>query len=285
MGTTSKIIPKFYLPKEYPEDMKLLVEGLVANNGQPLKSTVLWLQEKLTAHEGRTIGKTKSATTIKNYLAGFYVLDLFKANNHLYSESPPQDRASVLSQARIEVIVPLKLILNSKSIESFNESLTRICLQYSKIVREYNSDRRILQEKFELEEKPKPAKLQELLTKYCGYSYVGNPGVGYLDIFYQDKVQIDNSLKLLQFIAENYRDLAQSNLGLIPLVNIFNHLKEVSEYREEDFKKYLTQLQLTNRIELRATKTQFAQNIGLDLIDIRGVKYGFIKIVEPAIAI
>ena len=75
MSTTSKVIPKFYLPKEHPEDMKLLVEGLVTHNRQPLKSSVLWLQEKLTAHQGRTTGKTKSATTIKNYLAGFYVLD------------------------------------------------------------------------------------------------------------------------------------------------------------------------------------------------------------------
>ncbi|GAA6621960.1 hypothetical protein [Scytonema sp. NUACC26] len=285
MSTTSKVIPKFYLPKEHPEDMKLLVEGLVTNNGQPLKSAVSWLQEKLTVHEGRTTGKTMSATTIKNYLAGFYVLDLFKADNILYSESQPLERASVPSKARIEVIGSLKLILNFQSIETFNESLTRICLQYSKIVRDYNSDRRVLQAKFELEDKPKPTKLQYLLIKHCDYSYVGHPGVGYLDMFYQDKVQIDNSLKLLQFIAENYRDVAQRNLGLIPLDKIFNHLKEVTDYREEDFKKYLTQLQLTNRIELRTTKSQLAQNMGIDLVDIRGIQYGFVKIVEPAIAI
>ena len=39
----SKIIPIFYLPKEYEEDIRILSEGLVANNGQSLKAvTFFW---------------------------------------------------------------------------------------------------------------------------------------------------------------------------------------------------------------------------------------------------
>jgi flagellin-specific chaperone FliS len=287
----SKIIPVFYLPKEYPEDIKLLAEGLLANDGQSLKSAVLWLQGKLLAHSGPKAGSPMSDTTIKNYLAGFYVLDLFKASAgnasakslRFYSDAQPQIRASVPIQAKIEIINPLQFILNSSTIESFSENLTRLCFERSRLVIDYNYDRRILQEKYGLEEKPKPAKLQELLKNYCGYSHVGHPGLGYLDLFYKEKVQIDNYLKLLQFIRENYREMAQQNLGLIPLANVFARLKQISDYREEDFKRYLIQLKLTNRIELRTTKSQLAKNMGIELIDIQGIKYGFIKIVESAV--
>lgn len=276
----SKIIPVFYLPKKYPEDMRLLAEGLVANDGQTLKSAVSWLQGKLVAHEGRKAGNPMSDTTIKNYLAGFYILDLFKANNKLYSEATLLKRASVPIQATIKVISPLRTILDSKSVESFNESLTQVCSQHSQLVKTYNFDRRLLQEKHQLEEKSNPAKIQQLLIEYCGYSYVGHPGVGYLDLFYTDKVQIDNYLKFLQVIIDNYGEMARQNLGLIPLANVFERLKQVSDYREEEFKRYLLQLKLTNRIELRTTKSQLAENMGIELVDIQGTKYGFMKLVE-----
>ena len=77
----------------------------------------------------------------------------------------------------------------------------------------------------------------------------------------------------------------QKSLGLVPLAQIFTYLKQVSDYTEDEFKKHLIQLQLTHRIELRTTKSQFARNIGIDLVDIRGVNYGFIKLLEPAIAV
>lgn len=287
----SKIIPVFYLPKEYPEDMKLLAEGLVASRGQTFKSAVLWLQDKLVAHEGKKAGSPMSDTTIKNYLAGFYVLDLFKASDssasakslHFYSDASPQKRASVPIKAKIEAINQLQVILNTSTIESFSENFNRLCFERSKLVIDYNYDRRILQERYGLEAKPKPGQLQEFLKKYCGYSDVGHPGVGYLDLFYRDKVQIDNYLKLLQFIVENYGEVARQNLGLIPLVNIFARLKQIADYREEDFKRYLVQLKLTNRIELRTTKSQLAENMGIELIDIQGIKYGFIKVVESAV--
>ena len=286
----SKIIPVFYLPKEYPEDMRILVQGLVANNGQPLKAALSWLEGKLVTHKphkGKPAGTPMSATTIKNYLAGFYVLDIYKADGQLYSETKPEKtRASISVQSKIEVINPLdNLAKKSYSVESFNEKLTQICSQHSQIVQDYSKNRFLLYEKYQLSETPEISKVQELLIQHCGYSYVGNPGVGYLDMFYRDKIQVDNYLNLLEFIVKNYGEVAQKSLGLVPVAQIRDKIMtQGSDYTEEHFKKHLIQLQLTHRIELRTTKSQFANNIGIDLVDIRGVKYGYIKIIEPASA-
>lgn len=288
--TMSKIIPVFYLPKEYPEDMRILANGLVANNGQTVKDALSWLEGKLVTHKphkGKPAGIPMSATTIQNYLAGFYILDLYKADGQLYSETKAEKtRASISVQSKIQPIDPLENLVNqSYNLERFNESFTEIGCQYSQIVKNYNSDRSILDKKECLPENPLPAKLQELLVKHCGYSFVGQPGVGYLDRFYRDKISIDNYLHLLDFIVKNYGQQAQKSLGLVPLAQIFAHIQQVSDYTEDEFKKHLIQLQLTHRIELRTTKSQFARNIGIDLVDIRGVNYGFIKILEPAIAV
>jgi uncharacterized protein YutD len=287
----SKIIPIFYLPKEYEEDMRILAEGLVANNGQTLKVALSWLERKLVthkAHKGKPAGTPMSATTIKNYLAGFYVLDLYKADGHIYSDTKTEKtRASISVQSKIQVINPLEnFAQNFSSLEAFNENLTQICSQYSQLVKDYSNARFLLYEKHQLSENPEASQLQELLIKHCGYRYVGNPGVGYLDLFYRHKIQIDNYLNLLDFILNNYRDIAQKSLGLVPVAQIRDRVvKQVSDYTEEDLKKHLIQLQLTHRIELRTTKSQLARNMGIDLIDIRGVKYGFIKILESAIAV
>ncbi|MHC5726690.1 MAG: hypothetical protein ACYTXY_21660 [Nostoc sp.] len=290
-GTMSKIIPIFYLPKEYPEDMSILAKGLVVNNGQTLKNALYWLEGKLVTHKvnkGKPAGTPMSATTIKNYLAGFYVLDLYKADGYIYSETnTKKTKASISVQSTIKVINSLQDIShNLPSIEVFNENLTQICSQYSQLVKDYTNARFQLHEKHQLSENPEAALLQKLLIQHCGYSYVGNPGVGYLDLFYKDKIQIDNYLNLLDFILNNYRDIAQKSLGLVPVAQIRDRVvRQVSDYTEEDLKKHLIQLQLTHRIELRTTKSQLARNMGIDLIDIRGVKYGFIKILEPAIAV
>jgi len=270
--------------------MRILVEALVANNGQPLKVALSWLEGKLVthkAHKGKPAGTPMSATTIKNYLAGFYVLDLYKTNGQLYSETKPEKiRASIYVQSKIEVINPLdNLAKKSYSLEAFSEKFTQICSQHSQIVKNYSKDRFLLSEKYQLSETPEISKVQELLIQHCGYSYVGNPGVGYLDLFYRDKIQIDNYLNLLEFIVNNYGDLAQKSLGLVPVAQIRDKIMtQGSDYTEEHFKKHLIQLELTHRIELRTTKSQFAHNIGIDLVDIRGAKYGYIKIIEPAIA-
>jgi hypothetical protein len=96
--------------------------------------------------------------------------------------------------------------------------------------------------------------------------------------FDRNKISIESYLNLLEFIVENYGEVARKSLGLVPVAEIFDRLKQVSDYTEEDFKKHLIQLRVTRRIELRTTKSQFARNIEIDLVDIRGVKYGFIKI-------
>ncbi|MBD2413808.1 hypothetical protein H6H01_24395 [Nostoc calcicola FACHB-3891] len=283
----SKIIPVFHLPKEYPEDMRILTQGLVANNGQTLKAVLTWFEGKLVthkAHKGKPAGTSMSATTIKNYLAGFYALDLYIADGHIYSETKTEKtRASISVQSKIQVIKPLeKLAHNSPSIEVFNENLTQICSQYSQLVRDYTNARFKLHETHQLSDNPEPSVIQKLLIQHCGYSYVGNPGVGYLDLFYRDKIQIDDYLNLLDFILINYRDIAHKSLGLVPVAQIRDKIvSQVSDYTEEDLKKHLIQLQLTHRIELRTTKSQLARNMGIELIDIRGVKYGFIKLLEP----
>lgn len=267
--------------------MRILVEALVANNGQTLKAALSWLEGKLVthkAHKGKPAGTLMSATTIKNYLAGFYALDLYQVDGHVYSETNTEKtRPSISVQSIIHVIKPLEnLAHNSPSIEAFNENLTQICSQYSQLVIDYTNARFKLHKIHQLSENPEPALLQKLLIQHCGYSYVGNPGVGYLDLFYRHKIQIDNYLNLLDFIFKNYGDIAQKSLGLVPVAQIRDNIvNQVSDYTEEDLKKHLIQLQLTHRIELRTTKSQLARNMGIELIDIRGVKYGFIKLLEP----
>ena len=285
----SKIIPVFYLPKEYPEDMRILTQGLVASNGQTLKAALSWLEGKLVthkAHKGKPAGTPMSATTIKNYLAGFYVLDIYKTDGQLYSETKPEKtRSSISVQSKIEVIKPLQtLAKKSSSVEVFNERFTQICSQYSQIIKDYTNDRFLLYEKHQLSENPEPSQLEKLLIQHCGYSYVGNPGVGYLDLFYRDKIQIENYLNLLEFIVKNYGDLAHKSLGLVPVAQIRDRIMtQGSDYSEEDFNRHLTQLRLTHRVELITTKSQLAQNIGIDLVEISGIKYGFLKVIQPAL--
>jgi hypothetical protein len=286
----SKIIPVFHIPKEYPEDMKILAEGLVANNGQTLKATLSWLEGKLVTHKphkGKPAGIPMSATTIQNYLAGFYVLDFYKADGQIYSETQTEKTrasTSISVQSKIHAVTPLEnLVHHSDNLEKFNENLTEIGCQYSQLVKDYNKALSILDEKECLPENPTPAKLQKLLVQHCGYSFVGQPGVGYLDRFYRDKISIDNYLNLFEFIVKNYGDQAQKSLGLVPIAQIFTHLKQVSDYTEEEFNRHLTQLRLTHRVELITTKSQLAQNIGIELIKISGVKYGFLKVIQPAL--
>ncbi len=284
----SEIIPVFHIPKEYPEDMKILAEGLVANNGQTLKATLSWLEGKLVTHKphkGKPAGIPMSATTIQNYLAGFYVLDFYKADGRLYSETKTgKTRASISVKSKIQVVTPLEILFNqSDNLERFNENLTAIGCQYSQLVKDYNKACSILDEKECLPENPTPAKLQELLVQHCGYSFVGKPGVGYLHRFYQDQIFIDNYLNLLDFIVKNYGNQAQKSQGLVPLAQIFTHLKQVSDYTEEEFNRHLTQLRLTHRVELITTKSQLAQNIGIELVKISGIKYGFLKVIQPAL--
>jgi hypothetical protein len=284
----SKIIPTFYIPKDYPEDMRILAKGLAANNGKTLKDTLSWLEGKLVTHEirkAKPAGTPMSATTIKNYLAGFYVLDLYKAEGQLYSETKTEKtRPSISVRAKIQVIKPLEnLEKNSSYIEVFDETFTQIVCQHSQLVKDYNQAYCLLDEKKCLPENPTHAKLQELLVQHCGYSFVGNPGVGYLKLFYRDKISIDNYLNLFEFIVKNYGDQAQKSQGLVPLAQIFTHLKQVSDYTEEEFNRHLTQLRLTHRVELITTKSQLAQNIGIELVKISGIKYGFLKVIQPAL--
>jgi hypothetical protein len=69
-------------------------------------------------------------------------------------------------------------------------------------------------------------------------------------------------------------------MNLVPISYVINRLKEVSDYKDDEIKSFLIKLRITNRIELRMTKSQLAENLGIELIDIKGVKYGFMKILD-----
>lgn len=84
----------------------------------------------------------------------------------------------------------------------------------------------------------------------------------------------------MNFIINNYKDYAKKNMGLVPLSYLLKNLKEVSDYRDDEIKSFLIKLRITNRIELRMTKSQLAENLGIELIDIQGIKYGFMKILD-----
>ena len=125
--------------------------------------------------------------------------------------------------------------------------------------------------------------IRQLLIEHCGYSFIGNHKknpVGYLELVYSEQIEINNYLQLMNFVISNYQEYAKKNMGLVPVSHVVNRLKEVSDYRDDEIKSFLVRLRITNRIELRMTKSQLAENLGIELIDIQGIKYGFMKILD-----
>ena len=278
----NKIIPIFYLPKENPEDIQLLLKGLTENDGQTLKSVVTWLQGKVIAHSGPRIGQPMKEDTIKRYLYGIYALDLFQADDKFYRDMEPQKRVSVPIKAKIRVDPRITTLITIESTELFKQKFTQICFSVSQLLESYSADRQFIKKKFDSGEKFSIDEMRQLLLKHCGYSYAGseksNKSIGYLEIFYKEKIQIDNYLSVLNFIVKNFSKIANKNLGLVPIADIMQHLKSQTDHDEEILKLYIHQLQLTNQIELRSTKSQLAKNMNIELVDIYGVKYGFVKI-------
>lgn len=285
----NKIIPIFYLPKENPEDIRLLLKGLTENDGQTLKSVVTWLQGKLIAHSGPRTGQPMKEDTIKRYLYGIYALDLFKADHKFYRDIKPRKRVSVPIQAEIRVDSRISTLITIESEELFKRKFTQICFSASQLLESYSADRQFLKENFGLGDNFSIDEIRKLLLEHCGYSYAGseksNKSVGYLEIFYQEKIQIDNYLSVLNFIVKNFSEIANKNLGLVPIADIMNRLKSQTDHDEETLKLYIQQLQLTNQIELRSTKSQLAKNMNIELVDISGVKYGFVKIPDLVISL
>ncbi len=279
----SKIIPRFYLPIEYQKEMRIYAEGLVANDGRNIKAILQWLQGKLISQEGDTAGKPKKERTIKNYLCGFYVLDLFQADNNFYRQLKPKKTVSLSPKAEINIIPEFRLISEIKSDYLFKEKLTQLCFEYSTILKNYDIDRNLLQKNYELGNKLKPDLIRKILLEDYNYSHIGdkykNP-IGCLEIFYKDKIEITSYLNLMEFIVKNYTNYAKDNMGLVPISEIFNQLHKVSDNADEEIKKFLIKLRITNRIELRMTKTQLAKNLGIELVNIQGVEYGFLKILD-----
>lgn len=92
-------------------------------------------------------------------------------------------------------------------------------------------------------------------------------------------MKIETDSELMVFILKNYSHVAKKRLDLVPLSPILSQLKEFGN-DEEKIKKLLIRLRILNLIELRTTKTIAAINLGIELLDINGVKYGFVKILN-----
>ncbi len=120
----------------------------------------------------------------------------------------------------------------------------------------------------------------DFLKNRCGYTEVIQEGLGSLNIFLEDKTNIDSYLSLFKFINLNYSKLAQENFGLIPIGKVVDDLKRKSNYQEDEFKSFLMQLKYTNRIVLKTTKSQLAKSRNLELMDIHGIRYGFLKLID-----
>ncbi|MEP0921210.1 hypothetical protein [Leptolyngbya sp. ST-U4] len=259
--------------------MRTIVQAISDNSGCSIGQVILDLKGKLVSHQGKTKGQPKSPSTIANYLKGFYILDLFKQRNSFYSELPPLRTISLFGKEKYEAIGALERILKAPSISLFNEQLTSFCSRNSSLVKLYTEDINKLKAIFDIDDIPNPKKLQDLLIKNCGYEFVGNPGVGYLDIFYREIIQIDNYLNLLRFILENFQ--IEKHFELIKIGEVYEKLISRSEgYEEEQFKKHLFQLKSTHRIDLKVTKPSHAKNLNIKLFEIQGVQYGFLKILD-----
>jgi hypothetical protein len=87
---------------------------------------------------------------------------------------------------------------------------------------------------------------------------------------------------LLEFIKANFEKGAKI-MWLIALQDVFNRVEESGKfpaYTKEDIVKELTCLRLLSKIRLLTTKSMLAKNIGIELFDIDGIHYGFLKIEE-----
>lgn len=90
-----------------------------------------------------------------------------------------------------------------------------------------------------------------------------------------------NHLELMQFILNNFSSYAKSNMNYVPISKILDLLKEtITNYNEEQIKQYLIRLRILNYIELKLTKSLLAKNLNIDLVNINGINYGLLKILE-----
>ena len=88
---------------------------------------------------------------------------------------------------------------------------------------------------------------------------------------------IDNPSQLLELISDIYMQ-SEGSLGLVSISQILPYIKDMSGYTEKKFKEHLIYLELTHQIKLKTTSSRFALNMGIALIYIQGVSYGYIKI-------
>lgn len=89
---------------------------------------------------------------------------------------------------------------------------------------------------------------------------------------------------MVDFIKESFSDNpGTKEVGLIPLAEALRRVRlsrKWDAYTEADFKQELVRNRFLHRVELVPTKSGTAENLEIELVEINGIKYGFIKIDE-----
>lgn len=281
----NKVIPKFWIPNRFSDERRIISLAIVENKGRNLKAVYEWLQSKLTVQDGReSQGKPKSERSIEGYLRGFYAVDLFKLDGKVYSEVDYEKKVTksclvrISRNSKVESIDSLEELIEFNE-NTFKEKFVQYTAQSSNLLKTYIND---VYDNFDISEYRKLSKRKQIdfLKDRCGYTEVIQEGLGSLNIFLEDKTNIDSYLSLFEFIQLNYSKLAQENFGLIPIGIVVDDLKRKSNYQEDEFKSFLMQLKYTNRIVLKTTKSQLAKSRDLELMDIHGIRYGFLKLID-----
>lgn len=88
---------------------------------------------------------------------------------------------------------------------------------------------------------------------------------------------------LLEFISKEFEGRIKEALGYVPLQDVFKRVEESGKfpaYTRKDIAQELISLRLIHKIRLITTKRMLAQNLGIELFEINGINYGFLKIEE-----
>jgi hypothetical protein len=93
----------------------------------------------------------------------------------------------------------------------------------------------------------------------------------------------DDLRGLLDFLKSSFQEESKKSLGMIALQEVLKRVKGSGKwpaFTEDDIVDELARLYLLGRIELVTTKSGLARAIGIELVRIRGIHYGFMKIVD-----
>lgn len=88
---------------------------------------------------------------------------------------------------------------------------------------------------------------------------------------------------LLEFIKDEFSETIKRNMGNLALSEVFERVEKSGKfpaYTERDIAQELVILRILNKINLKVCKSLLAKNLGIELVEINGIRYGFLKIEE-----